>query len=31
VIDAVVPMREVAAAHRRMEADDTVGKLVLAW
>jgi NADPH:quinone reductase len=31
VIDAVVPMRDVAAAHRRMEADDTVGKLVLAW
>ncbi|MCA9677382.1 MAG: zinc-binding dehydrogenase, partial [Myxococcales bacterium] len=31
VIDQVVPMRELAAAHARMEADDNVGKLVLAW
>jgi len=31
VIDTVLPMREAAAAHLRMEADDTLGKLVLAW
>jgi NADPH:quinone reductase-like Zn-dependent oxidoreductase len=31
VIDAVLPMRDVAAAHERMDRDDTVGKLVLAW
>lgn len=31
IVDAVMPMREVAAAHARMEADSTVGKLVLAW
>jgi putative PIG3 family NAD(P)H quinone oxidoreductase len=31
VVDAVVPMRDVADAHRRMEANETVGKLVLAW
>jgi putative PIG3 family NAD(P)H quinone oxidoreductase len=31
VIDAVMPMKDVAAAHDRMDKDDTVGKLVLAW
>lgn len=31
VIDEVLPMREVAAAHARMEANQTVGKLVLRW
>jgi putative PIG3 family NAD(P)H quinone oxidoreductase len=31
VVDAVVPMREVADAHRRMEANETIGKVVLAW
>lgn len=31
VIDRVYPMAELAAAHARMEADDNVGKLVLAW
>lgn len=31
VIDRALPMRDLAAAHARMEADDNVGKLVLAW
>lgn len=31
VIDQVLPMHEVAAAHARMEANQTVGKLVLRW
>lgn len=31
VVDATFPMRELAAAHARMEADDNVGKLVLTW
>ncbi|MEZ4337106.1 MAG: zinc-binding dehydrogenase, partial [Sandaracinaceae bacterium] len=31
VVDAVVPMREIADAHRRLERNATVGKLVLSW
>jgi NADPH:quinone reductase-like Zn-dependent oxidoreductase len=31
VIDDVLPMTEVQAAHRRMDANDTFGKLVLTW
>jgi putative PIG3 family NAD(P)H quinone oxidoreductase len=31
VVDEVLPMAEVAEAHRRMEANETFGKLVLAW
>lgn len=31
VIDRVLPMRELAAAHARMEADENVGKIVLRW
>lgn len=31
VIDAVLSMRDVADAHRRMEASETFGKLVLRW
>jgi len=31
VVDAVLPMSACAEAHARMERDDTVGKLVLAW
>lgn len=31
VVDAVLPMSEVAAAHQRMDASDTFGKIVLAW
>lgn len=31
VIDAVLPMADVAEAHRRLEADEPFGKLVLAW
>ena len=29
VIDSVFPLAEAAAAHRRMEAGDHVGKIVL--
>jgi NADPH:quinone reductase len=31
VIDTVYPFSEIADAHRRMEANDTFGKLVLRW
>jgi putative PIG3 family NAD(P)H quinone oxidoreductase len=31
VIDAVLPMSEVRAAHERMERNDSFGKLVLEW
>jgi len=31
VVESVLPMSEVRAAHARMEANDTAGKLVLAW
>jgi NADPH2:quinone reductase len=31
VIDTVLPMSEVAAAHARMEANANVGKIVLRW
>ncbi len=31
VIASVMPMTEVREAHRRMEADEVLGKLVLAW
>jgi putative PIG3 family NAD(P)H quinone oxidoreductase len=31
VVDAVLPMHEIAVAHRRMEANEIVGKLVLQW
>jgi NADPH:quinone reductase len=31
VVDAVLPMAELATAQARMEADETIGKLVLAW
>jgi len=31
VVDAVLPMREAAEAHRRLEAGEVFGKLVLAW
>ncbi len=31
VVDAVLPMKDVAEAHRRMEANETFGKIVLAW
>ncbi|MEZ4404526.1 MAG: NAD(P)H-quinone oxidoreductase [Kofleriaceae bacterium] len=31
VVDAVLPMAACAEAHQRLEADDTVGKLVLRW
>ncbi len=31
VVDAVLPMTACADAHARMERDETVGKLVLAW
>ncbi len=31
IVDAVLPMTEIAEAHRRMESDATVGKLVLSW
>lgn len=31
VVDGVLPMSEVGEAHRRMEANETFGKLVLTW
>ena len=31
IIDQVLPMTDLAAAHARMEADANVGKLVLRW
>jgi len=31
VIDAVMPMSDVTEAHRRMELNETFGKLVLTW
>lgn len=31
VVEEVLPMRDVAEAHRRMDANETFGKLVLAW
>jgi len=31
VVDSVMPMAEVREAHRRMEANDTFGKIVLRW
>lgn len=31
VVDAVLPMAEVAAAHARLERNDSFGKIVLAW
>jgi len=31
IIDDVLPMTEVQAAHRRMDANETFGKLVLRW
>jgi NADPH:quinone reductase len=31
VVDAVLPMADVQEAHRRMEKNDTFGKIVLAW
>jgi NADPH:quinone reductase-like Zn-dependent oxidoreductase len=31
VVDQVLPARELAAAHARMEADANVGKIVLTW
>ena len=31
IIDDVLPMTEIQAAHRRMDANETFGKLVLTW
>jgi len=31
VVDRVVPMRQVEAAHRAMQSNETFGKVVLAW
>jgi NADPH:quinone reductase len=31
IVDDVLPMEQVAEAHRRMEANETFGKLVLRW
>lgn len=31
IVDEVLPMTDVVEAHRRMEANETFGKLVLAW
>jgi len=31
VVDAVLPMAEIAEAHRRMAANQPLGKIVLAW
>ena len=31
IVDAVLPMAEIQEAHRRMDANETFGKLVLTW
>ncbi|MCA9616857.1 MAG: NAD(P)H-quinone oxidoreductase [Sandaracinus sp.] len=31
IVDAVLPMEEIRAAHERMESNETFGKLVLRW
>lgn len=31
IVDDVMPMQDVAAAHQRMESNETFGKLVLRW
>jgi len=31
IVDCVLPMREIAAAHERMESNESFGKIVLAW
>ncbi|MGB5193676.1 MAG: zinc-binding dehydrogenase [Polyangiales bacterium] len=31
IIDDVLSMSDIQAAHRRMDANETFGKLVLAW
>jgi NADPH:quinone reductase-like Zn-dependent oxidoreductase len=31
VVDTVMPMSEVRAAHQRMESNDTFGKIILRW
>ena len=31
VVEAVLPMADVAHAHRRLESNQTFGKLVLSW
>jgi putative PIG3 family NAD(P)H quinone oxidoreductase len=31
VIDTVMPMTEIRAAHQRMESNDTFGKIILRW
>jgi NADPH:quinone reductase-like Zn-dependent oxidoreductase len=31
IVDAVMPMRDIGEAHRRMEANETFGKLVMVW
>ena len=31
VVDAVLPMGDVAEAHARMERNETLGKIVLRW
>ena len=31
IIDDVLPMTDVQAAHTRMDANETFGKLVLSW
>ena len=31
IVDAVLPMTDVQTAHQRMDANETFGKLVLAW
>ena len=31
IVDDVLPMSEVQAAHQRMDSNETFGKLVLTW
>lgn len=31
IIDDILPMSDIAEAHRRMEANETLGKLILRW